>query len=199
MALIKCAECGKQVSSEAVACPHCGITREKQEVLKEKKVEQQKLKCGNCGTVQEGLNRRCPKCGEVVRSWGIIILSYILMGGLIIFLGFYLKSCVFTSSDLGGSSSLSSVSSYPDDKYSLAVCAKDFIRDRLKAPSTAKFPDQDAFEIHNINPHVWKVFSYVDSQNSFGALLRTKYSVELQTESNGNCNLLNYEFLNDSL
>ena len=24
MALIKCAECGKEVSSEAVACPHCG-------------------------------------------------------------------------------------------------------------------------------------------------------------------------------
>ncbi len=26
MALIKCEECGKEISSEALTCPHCGAT-----------------------------------------------------------------------------------------------------------------------------------------------------------------------------
>lgn len=29
MALIKCPECGKQVSDKALVCPHCGIDEQK--------------------------------------------------------------------------------------------------------------------------------------------------------------------------
>lgn len=36
MALIKCPECGKNVSSEAPACPHCGYPIKKKEIATEK-------------------------------------------------------------------------------------------------------------------------------------------------------------------
>ena len=32
MALIKCPECGKEISDKAVSCPHCGFPISKEEV-----------------------------------------------------------------------------------------------------------------------------------------------------------------------
>ena len=39
MALIKCPECGKEVSTAAETCPHCGYPINKNEPVKEKQVE----------------------------------------------------------------------------------------------------------------------------------------------------------------
>ena len=51
MALINCAECGKQVSDLAACCPHCGAPVQKKEYCKE---------CGN--QVSESASV-CPNCG----------------------------------------------------------------------------------------------------------------------------------------
>lgn len=48
MALIKCEECGKEISSSASVCPHCGIS------LKN---------CPECGTKINDNDTNCPKCG----------------------------------------------------------------------------------------------------------------------------------------
>ena len=50
MALIKCKECGKEISSSAKTCPHCGI-----------KVEN--LNCPECGKKLKGDETNCPDCG----------------------------------------------------------------------------------------------------------------------------------------
>jgi len=57
----------------------------------------------------------------------------------------------------------------------------------LKAPSTAKFQDVLDFGVapkkdHNGNAikDVWEVSGYVDAQNSFGAMIRTKWYVQLK-------------------
>jgi|GEM_PF-3592956 len=53
--------------------------------------------------------------------------------------------------------------------------AKDAISDKLKAPASAKFPE---YNIHFMKPFMGNsvlITSYVDAQNSFGALLRTKF------------------------
>lgn len=39
MALIKCNECGKEISDKAVRCPYCGVFVE----------EDQLIKCSECG------------------------------------------------------------------------------------------------------------------------------------------------------
>lgn len=53
------------------------------------------------------------------------------------------------------------------------VMCEDFVRDRLLAPATADFPWLD-YEA-NCSGEQCAVRSYVDSENSFGAKLRTTY------------------------
>ncbi len=50
MALIKCPECEKEISSSAKTCPHCGIKLEK-------------ISCPECGKKLKGDETNCPDCG----------------------------------------------------------------------------------------------------------------------------------------
>lgn len=58
------------------------------------------------------------------------------------------------------------------------VFAEQKIEDILKAPSTAKFVDVKAYELSN-EKDVWAVNGSVDSQNSFGAMIRNIWEVQL--------------------
>ena len=58
------------------------------------------------------------------------------------------------------------------------VFAKDVIKKTLKSPSTAEFVDVKAYELSNLKD-VWAVNGYVDSQNSFGAIIRSQWEVQL--------------------
>lgn len=54
------------------------------------------------------------------------------------------------------------------------IVAQNYVKNVLKAPSTADFPllDYSAFDLGN---NKYKIVSYVDSQNSFGAQVRSDY------------------------
>lgn len=65
-----------------------------------------------------------------------------------------------------------------DRKVISTVYAEKVIKDTLKAPSTAKFVDVQAYELSN-EKDVWAVNGYVDSQNSFGAMIRNQWEVQL--------------------
>lgn len=59
-----------------------------------------------------------------------------------------------------------------EDKKAYAwICAKDAVKDNLKAPSTAKFPGYDENNVKHIENEIFIIKSYVDSQNGFGAIL----------------------------
>lgn len=54
------------------------------------------------------------------------------------------------------------------------------IKEVLKSPSTAEFPNYREKQDHVTGYYPnFKINSWVDSQNSFGATLRTKYSCEV--------------------
>ncbi|MFW2500382.1 hypothetical protein [Clostridium diolis] len=62
------------------------------------------------------------------------------------------------------------------------------VQDLLKSPSTAKFPSS-AFQGEEYKEFLlkdepdnqtWYIQSYVDSQNSFGAIVRSKWAVKIQ-------------------
>jgi hypothetical protein len=53
------------------------------------------------------------------------------------------------------------------------------VKDQLKSPSTAEFPLL-AESVNNYAEGYYLVKSYVDSQNSFGATVRNKYTVVMQ-------------------
>ena len=57
------------------------------------------------------------------------------------------------------------------------VMARDFVKPHLKAPSTAKWPGFTESVRHTqpLGNDRYRVSSWVDSQNSFGAMLRMRY------------------------
>jgi hypothetical protein len=56
-----------------------------------------------------------------------------------------------------------------------SVCAKTYIEESLKAPSTAKFPWSGG-NVVPLGKNKYTVQNYVDAQNSFGAMIRTNYA-----------------------
>lgn len=67
--------------------------------------------------------------------------------------------------------------------------AKRYVKDRLIAPYTAKFPWYSDDFVNERENDRWVVISYVDSQNAFGAMLRTPFIVELTYGGNHNWRL----------
>lgn len=66
------------------------------------------------------------------------------------------------------------------DKIDLHVQAQQFVLQGLKAPATAKFPALP-YEAVDLGNDTYKITSFVDSQNSFGALIRSDWSVVMKT------------------
>lgn len=66
------------------------------------------------------------------------------------------------------------------EQVEAASFCKRQVRASLKAPQTAKFPMLDFKATTSADEQTFYVTSYVDSQNGFGAMLRTNYQCELQ-------------------
>ena len=69
--------------------------------------------------------------------------------------------------------------------------SQSFVEQRLVSPTTAKFPYiGDAYEVTKIDSVTWRIHSYVDSQNRFGAMVRTSYKAKLMYVGNEKWKLL---------
>ena len=66
------------------------------------------------------------------------------------------------------------------NKIDAIVCAQQKVREQLKAPSTAKFPYQSEMIIETKDNLKYKIGSYVDAQNGFGAMIRTHFICDVQ-------------------
>lgn len=60
------------------------------------------------------------------------------------------------------------------------VMSQNFVKAKLVAPSTAKFPSFSDVKVTKSGECKFTVLGYVDSQNSFGAMLRTAYTAEVR-------------------
>ncbi len=72
------------------------------------------------------------------------------------------------------------IARYGSDPIGAFVYARFFVKDVLVAPRTAKFPGYSKDAVTYLGDETYRVRSYVDSQNSFGALIRTNYTVVIQ-------------------
>ena len=54
MAIIKCPECGRQISDKAPTCPNCGV-----------EIAGKVIKCPHCGEVYFSSQEMCPNCHEI--------------------------------------------------------------------------------------------------------------------------------------
>lgn len=159
MALIKCPECGNDVSTEATACPKCGCPIKKQKIEPKPQQETQPVNQQNSSTGSG--------CGTVILVI-IAIIAAILM----------LVTCS------GGSSSKSS-NDWNTESWAKSY-AQIIVKDNLKAPSTAKFCNTAReMTAKNMGGSKWKVTGWVDAENSFGAMIRSDFEVVLELNSNG--------------
>lgn len=62
------------------------------------------------------------------------------------------------------------------------IMSRRFVERELKAPSTAKFPSfySDGVVVRGSGDCRFSVTAHVDAQNSFGAMVRTNYSIEME-------------------
>lgn len=68
--------------------------------------------------------------------------------------------------------------------YGAAAACEDKVRERLKAPGSARFQAPRDARI-TTSPEGWfEIHAYVDSQNSFGALLRSQYTCTVSSTDN---------------
>ena len=70
------------------------------------------------------------------------------------------------------------------------------VKNNLKSPTTAKFPLDYENMVSDMGNNNFKVSSYVDSQNGFGAIIRTYYTCDVQYISKENCLVSNLQFSN---
>jgi len=71
------------------------------------------------------------------------------------------------------------------DGMAAATC-EELVERQLKAPATAKFAPARETVIANLGGGKYRVSGYVDSQNSFGALIRSRYSCAVTTTNGTN-------------
>ena len=70
-------------------------------------------------------------------------------------------------------------------KITALTAAQEEVKARLKSPSSADFPwGSDC--VTKISDNTYVINSYVDSQNSFGAMLRTNFTCQITLTGNDN-------------
>ena len=69
MAIIKCPECGRQISDKAPTCPNCGV-----------EIAGKIIKCPHCGEIYFSSQEMCPNCHEIA-SAGYRILTTVASYG----------------------------------------------------------------------------------------------------------------------
>lgn len=148
MSLQKCDDCRKKVSSRAGTCPNCGAPV----VPKQKK--------------------RRPFRG--IRNFFIsafwVFVVFMVMGAIS---GNGSDSKAFVAS--GGS--ITTPTGYVIDKHGAVASCQMQVEDSLKSPKTAKFPNPWASESSKpkLKGNTWEQIVTVDSQNGFGALIRSSW------------------------
>lgn len=77
-----------------------------------------------------------------------------------------------------------------DKKITASVMAESFVEKRLKAPSTADFASYSSSQVTELGGNKYKVVSYVDSENGFGAMIRTNFEVVVRDNGDETWNLI---------
>ncbi len=79
-----------------------------------------------------------------------------------------------------------------DDHIAAYVATWEFVKVRLRSPASADFPLLD-FRHAKVGPCQFAISSYVDSQNGFGAMIRSYYSAVVEHDS-GQWSLVSLKF-----
>lgn len=71
----------------------------------------------------------------------------------------------------------------PDPDMAIVMC-HDAVRDRLRAPATARFPTFSETQVSQTENR-FRVRSHVDAENAFGAMIRSNWDCVIEAEGGG--------------
>jgi len=172
MGTFKCPFCGQEITDNDLDCPKCGRSFPKGEARK--KLEADMVE-------QETKDRK-------------ITYSFIMLAVAVISVFAFTK---FTDSrNPTNASSQSAQPAHEDkaDEIDAFVMSQTFVKKELVSPSSAKFPWFDKSMVTQVDEDTWIINSYVDSQNKFGAMLRTNYIAKIKYLGNDKWGLLDLAF-----
>jgi hypothetical protein len=137
----------------------------------------------------------CPKCGKQITSPPCVFCGYrgsaqANQAGLIGCLGAVAVIALIVVVMLSGSDS-----SERDHSTMAVIQCQHFVRDRLRAPSTADFPFLD-HSTRSAGSDRYVVTSYVDAQNGFGATIRNNWRCEIQFSGGEEADRRNWRLIN---
>lgn len=132
--------------------------------------------CPGCGKRISTAAESCPKCGQPLPA-GWVEAQRKKQGSRMA------TGCLVVILLIGGLWLLAQLGDHTDDKCGDALGAylmsERFMKRRLKAPSTASFAGHHNSTTTRLDCALWRVSSYVDAQNGFGAMVRTRYTAVL--------------------
>lgn len=82
----------------------------------------------------------------------------------------------------------------PATPIDAVIMCEQFVKDNLKAPKTADFQNIYQAESTETTPDSFTVKSYVDSENSFGAMIRTNFKCQIRFTGDDNWQLIDLAF-----
>lgn len=134
------------------------------------------IKCSECNHPISTDAKQCPDCGNPVmhekkKTNGRLIFV------LLIFIMFALIGIMTDKQKQSPEQLRRTVCDNPVGAYRFT---KNFVKLTLKAPATAEFPAYSSTIVRSAGQCRYVINSYVDSQNGFGAVLRTSYSMDVQ-------------------
>jgi hypothetical protein len=112
-------------------------------------------------------------------GWGCAVYPALLLGGFIWFMQYVERNPIDHCSDELGALS----------------AAREFVKERLKAPSTASFASYDGrnVRVEKLAGCRFQVFGQFDAENGFGAMLRGNYAATVETSHSGGWRLVSID------
>jgi ribosomal protein L40E len=158
----------------------------------DEKKKDTKIKCRHCKTEIPWDATRCPSCHGKLQVWTADkkIAGFVL--GALVFI-------VIASTGSSTTTSNPTATTAPQEAHpNVEVCVESehLLEQFLKAPSTAQFPTCRNIIIVRLPNEQFRVSSYVDSQNSFGAMIRSDWSITYHYTDGGTRTQLDYVVVN---
>lgn len=194
MALMTCPECENQISDQALSCPKCGFQLHQEIVskqIKENKMpgfhelyfgEVQKKSNFHDSFEANSSSESTPKISSEQKMKNNSVL--IALGIVIVAIIYFATSNTPTSSTSW---------EQEDNRIEAYAMAQQFVEQKLKSPATAKYPLTANECTIRIEGQKYQIDAYVDSQNSYGALIRVNFIAVVEQYEKGKWKLVDLQ------